>query len=701
MEPCPSDHKSLVMALSQACEWLKTLQQRQVEGLQEAQGSLEAARAAMLQEEERLRAETQAERARLQQQLATIQQANEQAAQTGMAELQALQQKLSSLAAPEGILPTGGAQEAAALLTHSRSLALHLTWAHFVPHQGASALGELQLKDQCLSLILASAQPGRGDCAKPRSSHGKGTQQNGMGSTRMPHGICLSRPFLPGGEEALALQSSREEEAKPSPGETELGAEETKEGDLPPKWRPAVSPRAGEKSERYRLVAEKTDVIVSAIGSSTAPPSTGLLAAFKLPAPIPITSGTTGPVEPNTLFHARPVLVQEDHPDSSGETGTSGKVAVLPRARQSFPRWASAESLGRLQRVGPGFGPSLGGSCMELGPRQVKEGPQPTLVTSRCSPLLEGICLGEAPLAILPTQKDSPLSTERIARTQRWPAAPHTQAVPRCVGTLSPPCNQLVGQWGQRGSRQGQLCLPHGLHAAPVGSLYVVDFGNRRLQELGGAKWVLPLRGKAYFDVTLGHDGCLALTNSTGRCVELYNTQGVLLQSLSEGFRSPRGIALSAQGEFLVADTHLGVLHVLVTKGSSLVRSNTVLGFHKPYLVATNSHGEVGVSERGLDGGCCVKVLSSTWQVLRVLGDRSRPPLLTNPWGVSLDEAGRVLVADWGRLSHRVFCYPRKGQGWAVVTQGLSSPRGVALLGERHLVVADSMHHCLKAFRYC
>uniref|UniRef100_A0A670IC02 NHL repeat containing 4 n=1 Tax=Podarcis muralis TaxID=64176 RepID=A0A670IC02_PODMU len=96
------------------------------------------------------------------------------------------------------------------------------------------------------------------------------------------------------------------------------------------------------------------------------------------------------------------------------------------------------------------------------------------------------------------------------------------------------------------------------------------------------------------------------------------------------------------------------------------------------------------VSERGLDGGCCVKVLAPTWQLLRVLGGQGRPPLLTNPWGVSLDEAGRVVVADWGRLSHAVFCYPPRGRGWAVATEGLSSPRGVALLGERHLVVADN-----------
>eukprot|EP00064_Thunnus_orientalis_P006346 superscaffoldBa00000657_g6363 len=64
-----------------------------------------------------------------------------------------------------------------------------------------------------------------------------------------------------------------------------------------------------------------------------------------------------------------------------------------------------------------------------------------------------------------------------------------------------------------------------------------------------------------------------------------------------------------------------------------------------------------------------------------------------------VDTDGNVLVADWGE-QHRVLLYPAQGVGWPIVTQGLSSPRGLTLLPEGHLAVSDSMHHCIKIYHY-
>uniref|UniRef100_A0A3Q3JDW6 NHL repeat containing 4 n=1 Tax=Monopterus albus TaxID=43700 RepID=A0A3Q3JDW6_MONAL len=74
-------------------------------------------------------------------------------------------------------------------------------------------------------------------------------------------------------------------------------------------------------------------------------------------------------------------------------------------------------------------------------------------------------------------------------------------------------------------------------------------------------------------------------------------------------------------------------------------------------------------------------------------------PVLACPWGISIDTDGNVLVADWGE-QHRVLLYPAQGVGWPIVTQGLSSPRGLALLPEGQLAVSDSMHHCIKIYQY-
>uniref|UniRef100_A0A4W4HAQ3 NHL repeat containing 4 n=1 Tax=Electrophorus electricus TaxID=8005 RepID=A0A4W4HAQ3_ELEEL len=94
------------------------------------------------------------------------------------------------------------------------------------------------------------------------------------------------------------------------------------------------------------------------------------------------------------------------------------------------------------------------------------------------------------------------------------------------------------------------------------------------------------------------------------------------------------------------------------------------------------------------------RVLEPGWNTIRILGVCSGlGPVLTSPWGICIDADGDVLVADWGK-QHCVVLYPAVGVGRSIVTQGLSSPRGLALLPEGHLVVSDSMNHCIKIYRY-
>uniref|UniRef100_A0ACB8FFQ2 Uncharacterized protein n=1 Tax=Sphaerodactylus townsendi TaxID=933632 RepID=A0ACB8FFQ2_9SAUR len=704
MEPDPADQKSLLLALSWGRDRLKSLEKLYLQNLESARCSLEDALGAVLQQEERLWAQARAERARLQAELTAVQDANQRAVRAGVAEIRALWCQLGTLhtrllGGPEAAAAAAPldelAPEAATLLTRSARLALRLTRAHFVPHPGRATLGQLQQQEQLLGFpplgSPARAGVGHPDWAVPQQE--SGVRAGGKGG---PCEIRKTGPSEPLQVEDLAVDAglaSRGEEAMPTPIE---GAWEEERG-------------------TQRALGARGSIATLALVGMSLPTARACEETKELGmAPAALSAGAQGtlPRDPATLFHAKAVVVQEEGSEGSWEEGGAGgwrERALLgsraPSARDPFPRWASVDSLGPRWGAPRGVGTPLGGSCIELRAHGAERGSSGLGSAASCnSPLVKGGLLGEVTPGRVPSLQKRSVEHRKMPGCRWWPAAWHTQGPPPRLAAPPPPCNQLVGQWGKPGSRHGQLYLPHGLHATPAGLLYVVDFGNQRLQRLGSARRLLPLRGKGYFDVAVGKGGRLALTNSTWRCVELYSARGVLLQTTSEGFGSPRGIALSPQGELVVADMRLGVLHVLGEAsgpGGRLVRCHTVPGFQKPYLVATNRLGEVAVSERGLAGGCCVKVLSASWQLLRVLGGPGRPPLLTNPWGVSLDEAGRVLVADWGRHTHKVLCYPPRGQGWAVASEGLSSPRGVALLGQRHLVVADSMHHCLKTFQYC
>ncbi|OCT93473.1 uncharacterized protein trim32l.S [Xenopus laevis] len=263
----------------------------------------------------------------------------------------------------------------------------------------------------------------------------------------------------------------------------------------------------------------------------------------------------------------------------------------------------------------------------------------------------------------------------------------------------------LVRQFGKFGSGRAELNLPHGLYATKAGSLYVVDYGNRRLQIMNPRGKILQqiaLEAKNYFDVAVSNRGLVALSNSTDRTVEVYNKYGRLLQVISKNFGAPRGITTSYKDEFIVADMKLGTICTLILHPvTGCQKESTIIpGFNKPYLVASNSQGLLAITERGLDGGCCVKVLGEDCQILKILGLKETPgPKLCNPWGVCIDSEGGVMVADWGN-THSIVYYPPKRPAKVLVSEGLSSPRGLALWQDTQLLVADSMHNCIKVFQY-
>ncbi|XP_035767166.1 uncharacterized protein LOC102779480 [Neolamprologus brichardi] len=220
-------------------------------------------------------------------------------------------------------------------------------------------------------------------------------------------------------------------------------------------------------------------------------------------------------------------------------------------------------------------------------------------------------------------------------------------------------------------------------------------------------------RCRNYFDIAVNAKGLIAVSCAAERALLVFSRHGRLLQTFGgSGFGSakdeleaPRGVTVTRLDEFLVADIRKGTLIALKLdpKTGSRLERTVVTGFHRPYLVAAClSSGMVAVSERGNETGRvpCVKVLEPGWNTVRVLGVcAGMGPVLTCPWGICIDTDGNVLVADWGE-QHRILLYPAQGVGWPIITQGLSSPRGLSLLPDGQLAVSDSMHHCIKIYQY-
>lgn len=282
----------------------------------------------------------------------------------------------------------------------------------------------------------------------------------------------------------------------------------------------------------------------------------------------------------------------------------------------------------------------------------------------------------------------------------------------------------LVKQIGKQGSGRTDFNLPSGVHATVKGQLFVVDCGNARIQVTDLQKNVVQQVSPSgserssricnYFDVAVNSKGLIALTCAAERAMLVFSRHGRLLQtfggttigSTNEELDAPRGVTVTRQDEFLVADIKRGTLTALKLdpKTGARLERTVVSGYHRPYLVAAClTTGLMAVSERGNETGRvpCIRVLEPSWNTIRILGVCSGlGPVLTCPWGLCIDSEGDVLVADWGKQHHRVLFYPSKGVGWPLVSDNLSSPRGLALLPDGHVVVSDSMNHCVKIYRY-
>ncbi|CAL8406793.1 unnamed protein product [Arctogadus glacialis] len=282
----------------------------------------------------------------------------------------------------------------------------------------------------------------------------------------------------------------------------------------------------------------------------------------------------------------------------------------------------------------------------------------------------------------------------------------------------------LVRQFGKQGSGRTDFNLPSGVHATVKGQLFVVDCGNARIQVTDLQKNVVQqvcpsgaersARVCNYFDVAVNAKGLIALTCAAERALLVFSRHGRLLQtfggssigSTNEELEAPRGVTVTREDEFLVADMKRGSLTALKLDprtGARLERT-TVTKFHRPHLVAACvTTGLVAVSERGNETGRvpCIRVLEPGWTTIRILGVCSGlGPVLTSAWGLCIDGDGDVLVADWGKRQHRVVFYPAVGVGWPLVAEDLNSPRGLAPVPGGQVVVADSMNHCVKIYRY-
>lgn len=186
------------------------------------------------------------------------------------------------------------------------------------------------------------------------------------------------------------------------------------------------------------------------------------------------------------------------------------------------------------------------------------------------------------------------------------------------------PDGQLAEQWGEHGTKPGQLTLPRSVAVNSKGEIFVSEYTSvDRVQVFGSANKEF-LRG-------FGRMG-----------------------SEPAEFNRAEGLGIDAEDRVYVADSCNHRIQVFSAGGQFLRMFGTAgsgIGeFSYPYDVKVDTWGYEFVCEFG---NSRVQIFDDRGKSLEILGGAgSVPGKFNNPWGLALDSKGNLYVAD--ALNHRV-----------------------------------------------
>ncbi|XP_035659421.1 tripartite motif-containing protein 2-like [Branchiostoma floridae] len=258
---------------------------------------------------------------------------------------------------------------------------------------------------------------------------------------------------------------------------------------------------------------------------------------------------------------------------------------------------------------------------------------------------------------------------------------------------------QGVITFGGEGSYPRKFRFPCGVMVSPSNEIFVADEYNMPIQVhstegvyLRHFPTVVPGTGDKVMrprDVCMDGNGTLWVVGreETADHVVQYSTDGTAMAGFDvKKSRYVRGIAVDMRtNHILVTDADQGAVHVFRPDGS-LVRTVRLPRGEKtdPWYITVNGEGNILVSGWGTH---CVYVYDESGKFLfQFGGEGSGEDQLDYPCGICTVSSGHILVADFG--TERVQIFTRHGEFVRTVPTGFR-PECLAVGPEGQLVVTD------------
>ncbi|MHB1458728.1 MAG: NHL repeat-containing protein [Armatimonadota bacterium] len=287
-------------------------------------------------------------------------------------------------------------------------------------------------------------------------------------------------------------------------------------------------------------------------------------------------------------------------------------------------------------------------------------------------------------------------------------APAETLTLSTCLSARRLVIEQVIGK---QGSRVGEFNCPAGLAVDRLGTLYVADSYNHRIQKITtdgkvtaiGSKGPGPGRFINPQDIVVDNDLTMYVLEQGNNRLQKITSEGRLDMIIGRRgrypgeFASPMGMALDHEGSIYVADTGNSRLQKLGANGLPLFSISSLKDrlLYGPQGVDTDSRGNTYVADTF--SHCIVKFDPMGREISRFGCRGHKPGMFDEPQDLAVDSYGYIYVIEMGNNRLQVFdtktACTECIDGCSAIIGGLQSPTGIAIGPSGEVYIADTIHH--------